>query len=249
MKRKLLLTGVLLSCLPAVCMAQPEIEGLIQVGKAVTGGGKISSEITNALTRTAMEQIRATEEAANAVLTNLPKMGVEQTRVAKEASAGTTNVPGVGTVRSFSVTGDLNIDYGLEVPTRRGHTDHFVPMDLEKIIQRWDINYKNVDLQTRWQEIGGKMEYNNQQSLVQDIHRLYEGQGIPAQEILTKQDVLIYTLPFDGIVYSGHAQSQSLQKKDAIVVFYPKRNRGQLVKFDKDGLRFYRLKPDTVVEP
>lgn len=192
---------------------------------------------------------QTTQKAVSATSTQLEKavtqavQQAERTAVsATEALAGTvTQVPGVGTIRSFPVL-DINkgVDYGLHVPTRRGH-EHYVPMDMKGIVERlWRYN-KHLDLAARWQEIGGKMHYTNQKALAQDLHKLYQGQGIPVKDV-TRTEGFIYTLPVEGIVYEPSGRpARVLTMQDDAVVYYSRRDSGQLIVSRAEALRFYKL--------
>ena len=259
MKKLILLAAVWVVSIP-VCMAQNLVEikkgiEIIQAGQTTRMSSEVLQkiqEVSSQSTRvindmTALQPLNISDEIEK----NLQKaQEVEKSRPTLESSGtGVTEIPGVGTVRAFKVFDDINISYGLEVPTRRGHTDHFVPMNLTQIVQRWAVSNKGKDWQAAWEIIGGKMEYTNPQELALDIHRLYEGKGVPALDA-TGQEVLICTLPFDGIVYAPKGQTpQTLQTTDWVVVVSPKRERNRLVRFSASGLQFYKLKPDAIIEP
>ena len=77
-----------------------------------------------------------------------------------------THLPGLGTIRSYEGKPDL---YGLQVPTRRGHMDHFVPMDMQGIVSRLVTYTRQQDLVAPWQQLGGQLHYDDVETLVEHL--------------------------------------------------------------------------------
>lgn len=168
-----------------------------------------------------------------------PKVEERVREAAAQPTPIVTEVPGVGRITSFPLIPE---SYALGVESKRGH-DHFVPMNFTRIVQRWNTAQKGKDFHTAWEEIGGKMHYTYQHNLAQDLDKLYQGNGVPAIDMVGRQPVRIYALPFDGIVYEPLGKEpKTLDPTQWLVVYhYSGKARGTIISFDEKGLRFFKL--------
>ena len=172
-----------------------------------------------------------------------PKVEEKAREAAPQVPPIVSEVPGVGRITSFPLIPE---SYALGVESKRGH-EHFVPMNFTRIVQRWNTAQKGKDFQTAWAEIGGKMHYESQHKLAEDLDKLYQGNGIPAMDRVSRQPVRIYTLPFDGIVYEPQGKAaKTLDPSQWLVVYYfSGRTRGTIVSYDENGLRFFKIENDS----
>ncbi|MBR4355146.1 MAG: hypothetical protein IKP96_01015 [Elusimicrobiaceae bacterium] len=160
-------------------------------------------------------------------------------------------IPGVGTVRKYTlgpdmdITTDDNSRYTLQNPTRRQHMEHYTPTDLMGIIRRHVIHHNFQSTATQWENQQGLKHYTDQRNLALDLNAFYKGEGIRVMDLISKTEALIYALPVEGIVYepSGR-EARTLVPREDIVVFFPDRNTGQLIKLAPEALRFFTLVVD-----
>ncbi len=84
-----------------------------------------------------------------------------------------------------------------------------------------------------WKENGGKMVYDDQAKLVQDVVSFYENQGLAGQRIEGPygHEVLRYDLPADGIVFyrPGYNNRRVLNTENYFIMYDPANHYGQIV--------------------
>ncbi len=148
-----------------------------------------------------------------------------------------THLPGLGTVRSYGDKPDL---YGLQVPTRRGHMDHFVPMDMKGVVTRL-VNYtRQQNFTNAWAQLGGMMQYDDVEPLAEHLHQLYRGQGISVLDP-EGEEAVFYMIPLEGMKYRFDGTLLPLNMAEYVVLFYPQRKVSQLLEQSKETLGKFRL--------
>lgn len=163
--------------------------------------------------------------------------GVRAPAVSPVPEFNETHLPGLGTVRSYEGKPDL---YGLQVPTRRGHMDHFVPMDMQGIVSRL-VNYtRQQNFADQWADIGGAMQYNDVEPLAEHLHQLYRGQGISVKDA-QGEEAVFYMLPVEGISYRFDDGLLPIGMSEYVVLFYPQRKVSFLIKQEKETMGKFRL--------
>ena len=201
--------------------------------------GQIKRATTGAPTQIEPQVARTVAQAEKQTGSNLPAIPTYQEPPA-------VKIPGVGTVRKYTLGPDMeNITYTLQTPTRRQHMEHYTPTDLMGIIRRHVIHHNFQSTATQWENQQGLKHYTDQRNLALDLNAFYKGEGIRVMDLISKTEALIYALPVEGIVYepSGR-EARTLVPKEDIVVFFPDRNTGQLIKLAPEALRFFTLVVD-----
>ena len=162
---------------------------------------------------------------------------MEETRPGQKPNYTETVIAGLGTVRSFE---DKPNVYGLQVPTRRGHMDHFVPLDMQGLVMRL-VNYtRQQNFANAWMQLGGKMQYEDIEPLAEHLHQLYRGQGISVKDP-QGEEAVFYMLPLDGISYRFDTGVLPLNMTVYVGLFAPQRKWASLLTQSKDQLGKFRL--------
>lgn len=203
-----------------------------------------TSSVANKWPTVAQQKVRQSF-VENKVLQARKNLSVPQSKLTTTTPSNglITDIPGVGKVHSYS---DIpEIDYSLHVPSRRGH-DHFVPMDLQRLTERVIKNIHQGDSAKQWEEMGGKMEYTSQKALAQELHRLYQGNGVRVVDPMG-QEGIIYVLPVEGMVYAPIGRNaELLDPSHNVLIYYPQLNSGTLVTVSAEGLKFFKLQTTTL---
>lgn len=155
----------------------------------------------------------------------------------RESAFEEVYISGLGTLRSFNDKPDL---YGLQVPTRRGHMDHFVPMDMKGVVTRL-VNYtRQQNFANAWAQLGGLMQYDDVEPLAEHLHQLYRGQGISVLDP-EGEEAVFYMIPLEGMKYRFDGTLLPLNITEYVVLFYPQRKVSQLLEQSKETLGKFRL--------
>ncbi len=203
--------------------------------------GQIKRATTGAPTQIEPQVARTVAQAKKQTGSNLPAIPPYQEPPA-------VVIPGVGTVQKYTLGPNINVDhskYTIQIPTRRQHMEHYTPTDLMGIIRRHVIHHNFQSTATQWENQQGLKHYTDQRNLALDLNAFYKGEGIRVMDLISKTEALIYALPVEGIVYepSGR-EARTLVPREDIVVFFPDRNTGQLIKLAPEALRFFTLVVD-----
>lgn len=233
MKRNVFLALALVVYLPAVSFAQ-KVKYVEPVVRVFTGK-QIPSHVFRSL-EPALQRAIATQGAIPPVPAAAPSTyaGVPEFPEFKK-----TKVAGLGTVRKVDLGGPNgpHVSYGLNVPTRRGHTDTWVSMDLLGVVRRVINSHRYLDFGIRWLQENKPLHYVDLQDLAKDLHAFYEGKGVRVKNLATDLDAIMYIIPSDHILYAlPGEEARILDGKKYVMMFYPKIQAGELVPVDEEHL-------------
>ncbi len=234
MQKNVFLILALVMFLPAVSFAQRSkyVEPVVRVFT----GKQIPSPVFRSL-EPALQQAIATQRAIPSVPAAAPST---YAGVPEFSEFEKTEIPQLGTVRKVDPLGGPNgphVSYGLNVPTRRGHTDTWVPMDLLGVVRRVINSHSYLDFGVRWLQENRPLYYADLQDFAKDLHAFYDGKGVRVKNLVTDLDAIMYIIPSDHIIYAlPGEEARTLDGRKYVMMFYPKIQAGELVPVDRDHL-------------